>query len=124
MSGNEQQQQTAADASNDRTNQGDSIGDLAPSHEESVGVKGGGYKWARGMAAAAAPERASSCCRCSQSGMLAKGIKEMMSSSESDPSATAAEVDTIEDLAPADADAVKGGFNPQPEPPGKPASHQ
>ncbi|BBX86841.1 hypothetical protein [Mycolicibacterium aubagnense] len=44
MSGNEQQQQTAADASNDRTNQGDSIGDLAPSHEESVGVKGGGLQ--------------------------------------------------------------------------------
>lgn len=48
----------------------------------------------------------------------------MMSDTESNPPVSSGEGEAIEDLAPADADTVKGGFNPQPEPPGRPTQRQ
>jgi hypothetical protein len=49
---------------------------------------------------------------------------ETMSDAESHSPATSGQDETIEDLTPVDADTVKGGFNPQPEPPGKPTQRQ
>ena len=45
-----------------------------------------------------------------------------MQGHESKQSASAGDAEKVEDLVleAADADAIKGGFNPQPDPPGKP----